>query len=349
MTYKTLFYISKTYSIPIIQPLMHYLKQRNNRFAFFVSSKVWERLPEEWHDFQVFRYYREAIQYRPDIVICPGNFVDFRIPGIKVQIFHGLGIEKSSHYRIRHFFDVYLTSGPAVTNRFKQLQRRYRYFLVEETGWPKIDYIVGYPSQNIRKNFKIDKNKNVILYAPTHSRKMRSAEELLPVIPKITRDDEVWFIKFHEFMEKDVIRKFYYQRSGSIKIIDDYDITPYLHLADVLVSDTSSVVYEFMALDKPVITFRTLYRQNKGINISDPSELREALDRSIKNPEEFHKQRMHHLQEVNPYLDGKISERVFHSLEKIMTRGLPQAHKPLNLIRKFQILYHEKFKSGYLR
>lgn len=47
-------------------------------------------------------------------VLCPGNFVDFRLPGIKVELFHGIGIEKPSHYKIRRFFDLYLTSGPVV-------------------------------------------------------------------------------------------------------------------------------------------------------------------------------------------------------------------------------------------
>jgi hypothetical protein len=55
---------------------------------------------------------------------------------------------------------------------------------------------------------------------------------------------------------------------------------------------------------------------------------------------------MENLQEINPYLDGKTAERIFSALQNLK---LPTKKKPLNLFRKMQILYHEKFKKGYLR
>lgn len=345
---KYLFYISKYYSLPIVQPLVSYLKDTEDEFALFVSKKVHDLLPKEWTEDTVLRSVQEAIAYNPDFVIAPGNFVDFRVPGVKVQIFHGLGIEKESHFKIRHFFDVYLTSGPYVTEKFKKLQRRHRYFLVEETGWPKVDYILQYPIVDIKAKFDIPEGKNVVLYAPTFSAKMHSASELLPEIPNIVRDDEIWVMKFHEFMSKDIIHDLMKKKYEWLRIVEHYDITPYLHIGDVIVSDTSSVVYEFMVLDKPIITFRTLSRYDKGINIEDSSELRPAVDRSLQWPGELQHARQKHLSEVNPYLDGQISRRVFQTLEEMKDK-LPKRGKPLNLLRKCQILYHEAFRKGYLR
>ncbi|MEA2103776.1 MAG: CDP-glycerol glycerophosphotransferase family protein [Candidatus Cloacimonadota bacterium] len=344
---KFLFYISKKYSIPIIQPIVKYLRKTDYIFSLFVSKKVATHIPEELKDLRIFTNVENAIKFNPDFILCPGNFIDFRIPGIKVQLFHGLGIEKKSHYKIRHFFDVYCTSGPFVTKQFNKLQEKYKYFLVQETGWAKVDHILNYNAKNFRENFRIPQNKKVILFAPTHSQKMQSAEDLLPIIPRIIRNDEFWMIKFHEIMSKQIIQMV---RDKNIKIIQDYDITPYLHAADILISDTSSVIYEFMLLNKPIITYRTKSKKNKGINILKPEELRDAIDRSFRNPTEFEKNHREHIQAINPYCDGKISENIIQTLINIKNNNeLPDKRKPLNLFRKMQIIYHSKYKKGYLR
>lgn len=341
---KYLFYISKKYSIPIIIPLVNYLKQNKGDFALFCSHKVKQVLPDDWQDIALFHQLKDAQNYNPDFVLAPGNFVDFRLPGFKVQIFHGIGVEKPVHYHIRHFFDVYLTCGPLVTEVYKKMQKKYKYFAVEETGWSKVDYIMNYP-----KNYELPEkpeNKKLILFAPTHSSKMQSAEELLPYISQAIKDDEIWYVKFHELMNKELVE--ICQEIPNLRIIKSYDITPYLHLADVLISDTSSVVYEFMLLNKPVITYNTIDRLDKGINIQNPEELREAIDRSLNYPAEFEQNRKRHILEVNPNLDGTISRDVFETLERIFPT-LPLKRKPLNLFRKMQILYHSQFKKGYLR
>jgi len=343
---KFLFYISKQYSIPIIDPIVEYLDQTDHEFAFFVSGKVHRILPDEWQKFQVFSDVKSAGTFKPDFVLVPGNFVDFRIPGIKVQLFHGLGVEKPSHYKIRHFFDVYCTSGPFVTDRFLVLKKKYKYFEILETGWPKVDHILSFPRGELVKNIPVD--KKIILFAPTHSRKMESASELMEIIPEIIRDDEFWLIKFHELMDKDVVNEFKQKLGPNVHFIEDYDITPYLHAADLLISDTSSVFYEFMLLDKPVISYKTQSRLDKGLNITDPSILQDAIDWSLQNPGNHREQRKKHIQEINPHLDGKISKRLIAKLIENKDK-LSRVKKPLNLFRKLQILYHEKYKKGYLR
>jgi hypothetical protein len=269
-----LFYISKFYSLTIIQPLIDFLDGTDDEYTILVSRKVKKKLKEEniWSGRKIITTVQEGKDFGPDFCLSPGNYVDFRLPGIKVEIFHGIGIEKPSHYEIRHFFDVYCTSGPVVTAKFNSHQKKYGYFLVRETGWPKMDFILNYPSENIRKKFDLPEDKKIILYAPTFSRKMQSAEALMDIIPKIAKEDELWLIKLHEFMDKQTAEKYAGLSDSRIKLIEAHDITPYLHIADVMVSDTSSVVYEFMALDKPVITYRTMSRFDKGINIQSPEE-----------------------------------------------------------------------------
>ena len=344
---KLLFYVSKLYSLPVIQPLVEEAIRRNIDFAIFASSKVEKNLPGSLSNAKIFRDLQEAISFSAEYVLCPGNFVDFRLPGVKVELFHGIGIEKPSHFKIRHFFDVYLTSGPAVTQRFLKIQEKHRYFSVVETGWPKIDHILSFNATGLRTQYKIEDGKNVILYAPTHSSSMESANSITPILDTLMKDDEVWFCKPHEFIGTDVLDQL---RRKNLVIVDSYDITPFLHLADVLVSDTSSVVYEFMALNKPVITINTLSREDKGINVHSPQELRSALDRSLEYPLEFAEERMRHLKEVNPRLDGSISKTIIGELLRMNGKiSSCTGRKPLNLFRKMQILYHSRFRKGYLR
>ncbi|MFH1250585.1 MAG: CDP-glycerol glycerophosphotransferase family protein [bacterium] len=346
---KLLFYIAKQYSVPIILPLTRFCRYRNIEYALFISQKVNDILPDEWENDSIFFDRKSATAFLPDFVLCPGNFVDFRLPGIKVQLFHGLGIEKESHYKIRHFFDIYCTSGPFVTERFKILQTKYKYFHIEETGWPKIDYILNYDSTDLKKKYAIPDDKTIILYAPTFSEKMESASELIPHLKNTIRGNEYWILKFHELMDKNIIAQIDEIDANNIKIIETYDVTPLLHLADVMISDTSSVIYEFMVLNKPVVTYKTQSRIDKAINITDPGELRAAIDKALS--ESCTDRNNKQLSEINPYLDGRISENLINRLEEIHKHpeNLPNHKKPLNLYRKIQIMYHERFRKGYLR
>jgi len=345
---KLLFYVSKLYSVPVVQPLIKEAERRGVKIALFVSSKVKKDLPREMSDLPVFTNLNSAAAFKPNFVLCPGNFVDFRLPGIKVELFHGIGVEKPSHYRIRHFFDMYLTSGPVVTKRFTQIQQKNKYFRTVETGWPKIDHILKYNTADLKEKYDIPAGRRVILYSPTHSRTMQSATQLLPEIEQAMKPDEIWLCKPHEFMSRSLVNGI--ADKQQFRLITDYDITPYLHLADVMVSDTSSVIYEFMVLDKPVVSFRTLARKDKGINIQEPRELRAALDRSFLNPDEFSSNRKRHLDEVNPRLDGNISKGIIDLLSSVdPEEPVGTRRKPLNLYRKLQIIYHSHFRKGYMR
>ena len=145
---KLLLYISKSYSYSIIEPLVNYLEKKTEyEVAFYLFYWTVQNFPDKWLKYRVFETPEEAIKFNPDFVLAPGNFVDFRIPGLKVQLFHGLGVEKPSHYKIRPFFDIYCTSGPYVTQQYERLKKKHHdSFLVQETGWLKVDYILNYPS-----------------------------------------------------------------------------------------------------------------------------------------------------------------------------------------------------------
>lgn len=344
-----LFYLSKSYSIAIIQPLARLLENEGRDFALYVSERVKSRLPQEMSRRKVFTSLREATIYHPHYVIVPGNFVDYRIPGVKVQVFHGLGVEKEAHFKNRHFFDVYLTSGPYVTQRFMVMRQKNPYFEVIETGWLKMDAILSFSTENIRAQLGIPEGKKVILYAPTFSRTMQSSAELARVIPKIIKEDEFWLFKFHTLMPRELIAPFKELKPQNCAIFEQQDISICLHASDLMISDTSSVVYEFIALGKPVITYKSIAREDKAYDIRQPEKLRSAIDYCITRPEELMQRQAGAIAEVNPYLDGTIARRTLQALDSLDPASFPHKGKPLNLFRKAQIHFHSIFKKGYLR
>jgi CDP-glycerol glycerophosphotransferase (TagB/SpsB family) len=296
--------------------------------------------PTSWAHLPEMGDIRTACAFAPDFVLTPENYVDFRLPGLKVQLFHGVGVEKASHYVLRHFFDIYCTSGPIVTQRFEKLAAKHGYFQVVETGWPKFDHILSMDQGRVEQHRRKLDGKRIILYAPTFSRRMQSASELADHLPNILRPDEVLLVKFHELMPRALVRIFENMPAQQVMIMHDQDITPYLHLADLLISDTSSVIYEFLCLDKPVITFKTQGNTDKALNILSPDALRPALDLLTDHPDFGLDARRAALHIVNPRLDGRIAEHIILALEAIAEKGFePLDKKPPNLIRKSRLLY----------
>jgi len=341
MTIRYLFYLNHQYSIPVIKPLVNYLleKEPQHPFRFKVSRKVERTFPEEWDPDFILRSRHEIERFAPDFTLSAENYIDYRIPGYKVQIFHGIGVEKRAHFKIRHFYDIYLTSGPYVTDRYRQMEKELGYFRVIETGWPKIDHILSFENGHSIQSFEKKGIDHIILYAPTFSRKMQSANILAEYIFNEMKENELWLIKFHELMDPAIKNLFADVKKNNLIILPDSDISPFLHMADILVSDTSSVIYEFLTLDKPVITYQTKGNLEKGFDILKPEELRPALDLLLNSPDYNRETRTKMLMKVNPYLDGMIAERVFLALKHIYLSGLDtKKSKPINLFRKMKVL-----------
>ena len=137
-----------------------------------------------------------------------------------------------------------------------------------------------------------------------------------------------------------------FEKLPASRIISDADITPYLHLAELMITDTSSVLYEFYALGKPVITFRAQINPDKALNITEPKALRDAIDQCLKQPELFKERRKEAMRQVNPYLDGKIARRTLEALDGIAPESYPKTGKPLHLFRKLhQIRRSRRYRS----
>jgi CDP-glycerol glycerophosphotransferase (TagB/SpsB family) len=333
-----LYFITKPYSISVCQALQAEIQRSGKGESLAYIPPSLEKYGSQLGDYTT--SIKEAIQFKPEIVFVPGNVVHDKIPGLKVQVFHGLCEEKGGHYKITGFFDLYCTSGPLITRKFQALAARHRYFIVVETGWPKVDLILESVKRNeIITRYGLKAEDKIILYAPTFSPKFKSSQKLLPRLKSLIKPNETWIIKFHDLMPLADKRQFLELNSEKIIIWDDPDNIPLLQVADLLISDTSSIVYEFILLDKPVITIDARIRLEKGINLNDIAQLREAIDRSLTQPDEFAGGRRAVLQEIQPYNDRQNAARVIAAAESVLASNAIRdlKKKPLNLYRKFQV------------
>jgi CDP-glycerol glycerophosphotransferase (TagB/SpsB family) len=261
-------------------------------------------------------------EYQPHAVIVPGNVVPYFWPGLKVQIFHGLGEEKRGHYRINELFDLYCTPGPVMTEKFEKLALKHGSFLVKETGWPKLDNFELKVDRDLRKTeLGINPEQPVILYAPTFSSRYTSARDLFEEIQMMIDRPYHWLIKFHTLMDQDLSGDYLSLNKDYVTIIDNQNIIPYMEISDILLTDTSSVAYEFLILNRPIITYRAGARLGKGVNILKPYELFGAIVRSLEDPDEFAENRKFYLEELHPYNDGHSSHRVLKAIDEVIGSG----------------------------
>ncbi|QCW99349.1 glycosyltransferase [Aggregatimonas sangjinii] len=337
---KFILFCQNAYAFGILAPIREVLVAQEDDFIWYLSKKLLHKFPfkNEPHTTSIL----DLQYYKSDVIFVPGNEVPYYLRGLKTQIFHGLAGEKKGHFRIRHYFDLYLTQGPYFTNRFNELKAKHKDFEVIETGWPKLDVYgtdrnrYDAEKEQLLKEHHTDK---IILYAPTFSPSLTSAEDLLGEIEKLAvQTGYLIFIKFHDLMDVQFIEayKTLSEKYGNIIFKEEKNIIKYLLQADLLISDTSSVIYEFLLLDKPAISYKTIAEHIRWDNFKEKSGLIDHVLTNL-NSQVFSKQRKELNAMLHPYSDGKSSERmVAAAKEYIKKNGVPEKRN-LPLFRKLKI------------
>jgi len=339
---KFLFFVTKPYSFSILEPIQDLITESNSGTVkwFTASSALNFTCPGNQLKSN------EAVQdFNPDVVLVPGNVVPHFWSGLKVQVFHGLDEEVKGFYNITGFFDLYCTTGPVMTETFSEIAKQKKHFIVEETGWPKLDpvfknkWIFNDQKNQLTKQYGLNPELPLLLYAPTFPAKYTSAPDLLDTIHNLNNSKYNWIIKFHPLMDKSIQEQFKQLENDHLRVVDELNILPIMAGSDLMITDTSSVAYEFLSFDRPLITYQALARKDKGINIQIPTELSSAIERSLKDPDELSTNRASCLREIHPYSDGCSSDRVQQAIARILNDGLLNElkQKPLNIIRKYQI------------
>ncbi len=249
---------------------------------------------------------------------------------------HGIG-PKACFYDVSDSAtSVRFVEGPYRTER---LQERYPEQTFIDTGYAKLDPIVngdlGYLEPS---NWGLDDTKKTILYAPTF---YPSSIECLPEdFPEELREYNV-ILKPHYFSlanakykkQKRLLEIWEKYDNVYLAGLDEVNIIPFMAVADVLISDASSTLFEFAALNKPVVwcdfyrlrwgyrgllSFRFKKRMDEdlykyadiSVHAKSYAELKRCVDSQVQNPESFSLARKTHTLALAGKVDGQCGARI---------------------------------------
>ncbi len=338
---KAILYCELPYSYEILYPLYKTGLQRGYEQLWYIPQTIQSQLDPD-PEITISISMQELSDFRADVILVPTNSIPHYLRGLKVQVFHGLAGEKKGHFRIRHYFDLYLTQGPYFTKKFNKLAKKYKDFSVVETGWSKLDSFFNVREiQKIKETYfpELKDYKDTVIYAPTFSPSLTSAKDLLPELQKLTKDEDLFlFIKFHDKMNRDMMNSYRKSFAGkkNVKIYDQKNISSLLIVSDYIISDTSSIVYEFVLLNKPALSYRSRSKNIKWLNIYNAADLITAF-RKIREQDEFEIKRKETISEYHPYTDGRSSERMWNAIEDyINLHGVPEKRN-LSFYRKQKV------------
>lgn len=202
-------------------------------------------------------------------------------------------------------------------------------------GWSKSDLLINnkdnmnYFKNIIIERHKLDKYKPIILVAPTYSGssnyKRGFTKHTARVVSAINNYSVICMPhSMCNFKDRVV---------GYNVVHPDYkDKHEYLLGADILISDVSSLIFEFSLLNKPVILIEDT--SIKGyLDVSVSSErvdigrivdinhldiLNEAICLELNNPFFFYDRRKYWVEKALGYCDGKSTERIVNRIEEIV-------------------------------
>ena len=339
-----LFYISELYAFAIVRPLQKTILERGDEAAWFFDDP--ERLsvylrPSERRLSTV----AEVKAWNPCAVFVPGNVAPDFFPGIKVELFHGFNARKRNsgrgHFRIRNFFDLYCTQGPDTTGPFKELEQRLGFFEVHETGWPKMDPLFWGDGADDG----LVKTRPRVLFTSTFTPRLSAAPVLAHTVEELVKTGKYeWVVNFHPKMDPKVVDRYRAMQGDDLAYVDTDDIIPLLKSADIMVSDTSSVLSEFLLQGRPVVTFNNREPGPHLINITDPELLEQSIAHGLTHPPDLMDRIQSYTNHIHPYRDGRSSLRVLMATDALVQKGLGHLKpKPFNLGRRLKV----RMQLGY--
>lgn len=208
---------------------------------------------------------------------------------------------------------------------------------VHALGVPRTDMffdekIMKKKNEELLKKLGIGKEKRIILFAPTfrgnNVKKAYYPENFIKIeeIYNNLREEDIFIIKMHPFIKNKikVDEKF---KDKIMNITDEYrEINDLLLITDLLITDYSSVIFEYSFFDKPVIFYIPDYDEYKkkrdfyyefyeytyGMQIYEFKQLLENLNYKEEKKEKINIFREKFLNKC----DGKSTERIIKEIIK---------------------------------
>jgi CDP-glycerol glycerophosphotransferase (TagB/SpsB family) len=258
---------------------------------------------------------------------------------------HGIGAKSTSFYSSIKYFDIYIVEGVQKYNILKKLYPKYEYKLAL-VGFSKFDDIVNFDikkKQIIFDKYNLDTSRKTILYAPTFF--PSSIEKMANDFPNEFKQCNIivkpHYLSYERKKYKNQIKKFQLWKNTNCVILplDEYNLVPFLAVSDIMISDESSAMFEFAALNKPVISNRYFklrwsyylmpWKLNKRIdqskkfyrnifdNAHNYNETIYYVNEALNNPKKLEDKRLKFSKDICGNIDGKVSQRIYELILKV--------------------------------
>jgi len=262
--YYAIFYIAYPYYIPHFLPISKYLSSKNKKVLYVLSDKQNSSLMQNIVEDEDLDY----LFGDSNLYTKKSKFIFFanifnptqKIDAIKLFLWHGIGTKPYNFEQALKTNDILFTEGDykfnKLTTEFSQYKSK-----IKKVGYSKLDSIVNLTDDeliSLKEKYNLDHNKMTILYSPTFY--PSSIEKMSKTFPDDFKECNIivkaHYLTFERSRYKNQVKLFnQWAKYDNCTICDvaEYNLVPFLKLADIMISDESAAVFEFTALDKPVI------------------------------------------------------------------------------------------------
>lgn len=265
----------------------------------------------------------------PDIIIMARHLArKYPEPKIvKIGMRHGAYHFKDfvSSKRYNAFDEYFVTSKREV-----ELARQKGINNAVAVGYPKLDNAFNgkYNPKVLakyKKKIELNAAKPTIIFTSTWDKsKMSAIEKWVNRLAELTDSYNI-LVSLHPWVSHKY--KAIIKLTRNVTYISDKNVLPYLLISDLMIADMSSIIAEFCALDKPIVTFEIKkgkrlsseiieMLENISYRINTFSELKKAIRNGLDNPAELSTQRKKYNKIMFDRLDGKASQRVVTRIKK---------------------------------
>lgn len=356
LNFFAIFMVDYLYYIPQFLPLAKELQKRNLDFLFILPKKK-KRDIIPTLDIAIKVCEEHNIVYKINEDINSFTTCNFLISGSNsfpetkiafdqsVLIVHGVGTKTGYFTEEQNKYDIRFVEGEFRYRKIKELYPEYK-GTIENVGFSKLDDVINMNQneKNVLLNkYHLDPNKETILYAPTFY--PSSIEKMSKKFPEEFKNYNI-LIKPHYFSylrkkykkQRKLLEKWNEFDNVFVAGIEEYNLVPFFALSDIMISDESSAIFEFAALNKPVICnqflhYRLKYRIFKSkINkkmdsnmtkfkeiaecVNSYKDLKEIVIRELKHPNFKEEIRKKYTKEIIGPTDGNVAKRMIEILLK---------------------------------
>jgi len=264
-----------------------------------------------------------------------------------VQLGHGIGPKPSYYRKSESAMSVRFIEGAL---RHKIIQQMYPNDNFVQVGYSKLDPLVQGTEPGLDyTELGLDESRKTILYAPTYN--PSSLEKFPDCWPSHFAEFNI-LIKPHTFTytreqysgQRNKLNK--WSQFSNVHVAEPTEISllPYMKHADILLSEASSTLFEFVALDRPVIVcdfyklkwfyrgpfryrFERRFNQDNvvykdiGRHVSSYRELDDAIRDELAHSQRYHDNRLEYTRDHVGPMDGKASTRIVEYLEQHQPAG----------------------------